>query len=184
VSGTRPQDWQVSVNGVAVAANTVTQTVSRSVAQTFSVTQTLNVGDRVQLTLQVHTAGGAGDFVGVQFTIAPAFFTGQVSLGSGVYYLQFSDGNLFGYYNFPSTSILYHYDMGFEGFVPGSAADVYLYDFTSNHWWYTSSTLFPYLYDFTLQSWIYYFPNTTNPGHYSTNPRYFSNLTTKQIFTM
>ena len=75
-----------------------------------------------------------------------------MSLGSGVYYLQFPNNNLFGYYNFPSSSILYHYDMGFEGFVPGSAADIYLYDFTSNHWWYTSNTLFPYLYDFTLTS--------------------------------
>jgi hypothetical protein len=113
-----------------------------------------------------------------------AFFTDQVPLGSGVYYLQFPDGNLFGYYNFPSGSILYHYDMGFEAFVPGSAADVYLYDFTSNHWWYTSNTLFPYLYDFTLGTWIYYFPSTPNPGRYTTGPRYFSNLTTGMIFTM
>ena len=35
-----------------------------------------------------------------------------------------------------------------------------------------------------LNSWIYYFPNTQSPGHYSTNPRYFSNLTTGVIFTM
>ena len=52
--------------------------------------------------------------------------------------------------------------MGFEAFIPGSAADIYLYDFTSNHWWYTSATLFPYLYDFTLNTWIYYFPDTNN----------------------
>ena len=32
----------------------------------------------------------------------PAFFTGEVSLGSGVYYLQFPNGTVFGYYNFPS----------------------------------------------------------------------------------
>ena len=113
-----------------------------------------------------------------------AFFTDQVPLGSGVYYLQFPNGNLFGYYNFPSASILYHYDMGYEAFVPGSAADIYFYDFSSNHWWYTSNTLFPDLYDFTLNSWLYYFPNTTDPGRYSTGPRYFSNLTTGMIFTM
>jgi hypothetical protein len=108
-----------------------------------------------------------------------------VTLDSGgVYYLQFPDENVFGYYNYPSSSILFHYDMGFEAFIPGSAADIYLYDFTSVHWWYTSSTLFPYLYGFTLNSWIYYFPNTTSPGHYTTNPRYFSNLTTGKIFTM
>ena len=114
----------------------------------------------------------------------PAFFIGEVSLGSGVYYLQFPDGNLFGYYNFLSSSIFYHYDMGYEAFIPGSAADIYLYDFTSSHWWYTSSTLFPYLYDFTLTDVALLLPDTKNPGHYTTNPRYFSNLTTGQIFTM
>ncbi len=113
-----------------------------------------------------------------------AFFTGEIPLGSGVYYLQFPDNLLFGYYNFPSSSIIYHYDLGFEAFIPGSAADVYFYDFTSGHWWYTSATLFPYLYDFSLNTWIYYFPSTTNTGHYTTNPRYFSNLTTGKIITM
>ncbi len=55
------------------------------------------------------------------FTIsiaAPAaFFTGQNSLGMGVYYLQFPDNNLFGYYNYVAGSIFYHYDMGFEAFI-------------------------------------------------------------------
>ncbi len=106
-------------------------------------------------------------------------------MGSGVYYLQFSeDGNPFGYYTFLSSSILYHYDMGYEACVPGSAADIYLYDFTSGHWFYTSTTLFPYLYDFTLSNWLYYFPNTTSLGHYTTNPRYFSDLMTGKIITM
>jgi virginiamycin B lyase len=115
---------------------------------------------------------------------ADAFFTGQISLGSGVEYLQFPDGTLFGYYTFVASTIFYHYDMGYEAFVPGSASDVYLYDFASGHWWYTSSTLFPDLYDFTLKSWLYYFPDTKNAGHYTTGPRYFVNLTTGQIFTM
>jgi CubicO group peptidase (beta-lactamase class C family) len=113
-----------------------------------------------------------------------AFFAGEVSLGSGVEYLKFPNSTVFGYYNFVASAIFYHYDMGYEAFIPGSASDVYLYDFTSGHWWYTSNTLFPYLYDFTLKTWVYYFPNTTSPGHYTTNPRYFSNLTTGQIFTM
>jgi hypothetical protein len=117
---------------------------------------------------------------------APApFFQGEVSLGGGVEYLQFPNGTVFGYYNFPSSSILFHYDMGFEAFVPGSSGtDIYLYDFTSGHWWYTNAATFPYLYDFSLNSWIYYFPNTTSAGHYTTNPRYFDNLTTGKIFTM
>ncbi len=117
-------------------------------------------------------------------TSLPRFFAGQVSLGSGVEYLQFPDTDVFGYYTFVAGTIFYHYEMGYEAFVPGSASDIYLYDFSSGHWWYTSSSLFPYLYDFTLNSWIYYFPNTQSPGHYTTNPRYFSNLTSGQIFKM
>ena len=74
--------------------------------------------------------------------------------------------------------------MGFEAFIAGPVADVYLYDFTSGHWFYTSNTLFPYLYDFTLNTWLYYFPDSKNPGHYTTHPRSFSNLTTRLIFTM
>ncbi len=112
------------------------------------------------------------------------FFTGETSLSGGVYYLAFPDTNLFGYYTYVSPSILYHYDMGYEDFSPGSGGDVYLYDFTASHWFYTSSTLFPYLYDFTLNTFIYYFADTKNPGHYTTSPRYFSNLTTGKVFTM
>jgi hypothetical protein len=122
---------------------------------------------------------------------ADAFFDGQYALGSPWNYLLFGDGNLFGYYAFvqgsPSTANawLYHADLGYEYVVPGSASgSVYLYDLASNHWWYSSSSLFPYLYDFSLNSWIYYFPNTANPGHYTSAPRSFSNLTTQQIFTM
>ena len=114
----------------------------------------------------------------------PAFFTGEADLGSGVYYLQFPDNNLFGYYNFPASSILYHYDMGFEGFIPGTGSDIYLYDFATKHWWYTGAGLFPYLYDFTLGHWLFYFTDPKNAGHYSTNPRYFSDLTAGQIITM
>jgi hypothetical protein len=91
---------------------------------------------------------------------------------------------LFGYYNFLSASILYHFDIGYEAAIPGSGADIYLYDFTSTHWWYSSPTLFPYMYDFTLNNWLYYFPSTTNAGHYTSNPRYFSVIATRQILTM
>ncbi len=116
----------------------------------------------------------------------PEFFLGEVSLTGGAYYLKFPNGNVFGYYNFPAFPILYHYDMGFESFVDAmnGSSGAYLYDFTSGHWWYTSPSLFPYLYDFTLNDWLYYFPNTKSPGHYTTDPRYFSNLTSGKIITM
>ena len=112
------------------------------------------------------------------------FFSGQVSLGGGIDYLHFPDGNLFGYYAYLSGSALYHLDMGYEGFTASPGSSIYFYDFATGHWWSSSASLFPYLYDFTLKTWIYYFPDSNNPGHYTTNPRYFSNLTTGQIFTM
>ncbi len=114
----------------------------------------------------------------------PSFFAGEDALTSTVYYLQFPDSNLFGYYEYLSSSILYHFDMGYEGFIPSSGGQIYFYDFMTQHWWYTSSSLFPYLYDFSLNTWVYYFTSSTNPGHYSTSPRYFSNLATGRVFTM
>jgi hypothetical protein len=132
------------------------------------------------------TAGSLGANKSIVIGAAPpaSFFTGEVSLGSGVYYLRFPNGNLFGYYNLQSFPIFYHYDLGFEAFVDGGNGAAYLYDFSSRHWFYTSPGLFPYLYDFTLNNWLYYFSDSNNPGHYTTNPRVFSNLTTGKIVTM
>ncbi len=147
-------------------------------------------GNNANLTLPAPgTAGSLGAnaafLIGMEVSPPPAsFFTGEVYLGSGVYFLRFPDGNPFGYYNFPGYPILYHYQMGFEGFVDGGGGAAYLYDFTSGHWWYTGSSLFPYLYDFTLNNWLYYFPDPTNNQGYTTNPRSFANLTTGKIFTM
>jgi len=115
----------------------------------------------------------------------PAFFAGEVALGSGVYYLALPDGSLFGYYTYTGGGWIYHFDMGYEDVVPASSGNgVYLWDLASGHWWYTNSGTFPYLYDFTLKAWIYYFPAANNAGHYTTTPRYFVNTTTGVIFTL
>jgi virginiamycin B lyase len=126
----------------------------------------------------------------VALTQPNGFFTDEQTLGT-LFYLQFQDGNPFGYYGFlqgsaaTASAWLYHFDLGYEYVTAGDAAgDLYFYDLVSTHWWYTSSSLFPYVYDFTLNSWLYYFPNTSSPGHYTTNPRYFSNLTTDKIISM
>ncbi len=135
---------------------------------------------------------GQGEKIGrLALVQTDAFFTGQQSLSGTIDYLQFQDGIPFGYYGFLQGSAsspdawLYHFDLGYEYVTPGSTAgSIYFYDLASGHWWYSSSSLFPYLYDFTLNAWLYYFPNTQSPGHYTTNPRSFSNLTTGKIFTM
>jgi virginiamycin B lyase len=122
---------------------------------------------------------------------ADAFFTGQQFLSGTVYYLQFQDGTPFGYYGYlqgsasTASAWIYHFDLGYEYVTSsGTSGDLYLYDEASTHWWYSNPSLFPYLFDFTLNAWLYYFPNTQSPGHYTTNPRYFSNLTTGNIITM
>ena len=116
----------------------------------------------------------------------PQFFSGEVSVGSGVYFLTFPNGTLFGFYNYPAASYIYHYDMGFEYLLPANAAagDIYFYDFESGHWWFTGPSLFPNLYDFTLGAWIFYFSDPSNPGHYTTNPRKFAYDSTHVIFAM
>ncbi len=123
--------------------------------------------------------------------VTPAFFAGEAFLGNGTYYLNFPNGTLFGYYGFLSGSLItpnawiYHVDLGYEYLVEGTPpGSIYIWDFSSQHWWYTSAALFPNLYDFSIGSWIYYFPSATQGDHYTSNPRYFVNLITKVIFTM
>ncbi len=114
------------------------------------------------------------------------FFGGSVALSDGFYYLKFSDGVPFGYYNFNFSPYLFHSDLGFE--YPFDAADgsagVYLYDFTAQTFFYTSRSLFPYLYDFTLNTFLYYFPDPTRPDHYNTDgTRYFYNFATGEVIS-
>ena len=138
--------------------------------------------------VSVSGGGSAGanatDSTTITQTGVPAFFTGEDNLGGGVYYLAFPNGSLFGYYAFTGGGWIDHFDMGYEYVDAGSGTDVYLWDLSTGHWWYTGATEFPYLYDFTLNAWIYYYLAPNNPGHYTTNPRYFVNLTTNVIFTM
>ena len=111
------------------------------------------------------------------------FFDGQVALANGVYYLAFPNGDYFGYYSYlNNTNYIYHQDLGYEYVFNADDGDagVYLYDFKSGDFFYTSPTYpFPYLYDFTLNSTLYYYPSTTNPGHYNTDGiRYFYDFST------
>jgi len=118
----------------------------------------------------------------------PAFFSGEISLGNGVYYLQFPNGTPFGYYSYlTDPHWIYHFDMGYEYWFDANDAQngIYFYDLMSNHFFYTSPSFpFPYLYDFSLNTVLYYFPDPNRPGHYTTNPRYFYNFATGQIITM
>jgi hypothetical protein len=151
--------------------------------------------------LQVIDSVAQGSFPGEKCWMGRP--TGEVSLGNDAYYLQFPNGNIFGYYNYTFFPFLYHYDLGFEYFFDDGKGDAYMFDFASGHWLYTSQTYsFPNMVDLTLINPsvtncpnaaaqggcpgvpIYYFPDTKHPGRYTTNPRYFLNYVTGVIFTM
>ena len=129
-----------------------------------------------------------GPFYGLGDTLPSSFFTGQVYVDNGVYYLSFSNGNIFGYYSYlTDPNYIYHFDLGYEYVFDANdgKAGVYFYDFASSTFFYTSPTFpFPYLYDFSLNTVLYYYPDPNNPGHYNTDGvRYFYDFATGQIIT-
>ena len=131
-------------------------------------------------------ASGARGTAPVSMAAHAAFFNGEVALSNGVYYLKFPNGTPLGYYSYLTDShYVYHFDLGYE-YVFDSADPnaVYMYDFASGHFWYTGANIFPYVYDFTLQSILYYYPDTHQADHYTTNPRYFYDFQTSQIITL
>ena len=133
-------------------------------------------------------ANGDGTVYRVSLAVHPAFFTGEVALSNGVYYLALSNGNVFGYYGYLSDPrYIYHFDLGYEYlFDAGDGkGGVYFYDFKSGDFFYSSPAFpFPFLYDFALKAVLYYYPDPNNVGHYNTNGvRYFYNFATGQIIT-
>ncbi|MBE7210872.1 MAG: hypothetical protein INR65_07610 [Gluconacetobacter diazotrophicus] len=70
----------------------------------------------------------------------------------------------------PEPNYLYSRDLSSYEFVQNAndAADgLYLYDFASKDWFYTSSTYsYPYLYDFALNAVVYYYQGTANPRYF------------------
>ena len=130
------------------------------------------------------------------FTNAPAplpispFFTGDVAVGDAFYFLKFTTNpidSVFGYHTLQQYPYIYHVDLGFEYVIDANDGNsgVYLYDFASNTFFYTSPTYyFPYLYDFSLNTVLYYFPvGSSSPNRYTTNPRYFYDFATGTIIT-
>ncbi len=142
----------------------------------------------------VTARGGTGSAGTVyKLTVTPGFFEGEVVLdvGNEVYYLRLPNGNPFGYYSYlDEANYIYHFDLGYEYVFNAmdNRAGVYLYDFASNGFFYTSPTFpFPYLYDFSLNSTVYYYPDpdqADHPGRYNTNGvRYFYVFSTGQIIS-
>ena len=74
--------------------------------------------------------------------VHPAFFTGEVALGNGVYYLQFPNGTPFGYYSYLSDPhYIYHFDLGYEYIFQANDGQGghFLYDFASSTFFFNPS---------------------------------------------
>ncbi len=136
--------WFAETSG-ALGRVTTSGTVTQHRITGFSLPQEITVAVGPDGALWV-----AEDFQGVgigRFAIVQpdSFFTGEQELGT-IFYLQFQDSIPFGYYGLLQglprrlDAWLYHFDLGYEYVTAGDAnGDLYFYDRTSNHWWYTSS---------------------------------------------
>lgn len=178
-------------SGWSCTGNSCTRSDALAAGASYpSITVTVNVAAKAsspQVNLASVSGGGNASTVGIaDSTTISAFLAGAVTLSKGVEYLQFPNGDLFGYFAFTGPSWIYHFDMGYEYLLDAydGSGGAYLYDWSTGHWFFTSAAFFPYLYDFTLQAWIYYVPDPANPGHYTTTPRQFAYTSNHQIFTM
>jgi len=82
----------------------------------------------------------------------------------------------FGYYAYATYPLVYEYNLGYEYAYPITGG-IFLYDYTSGHFWYTQSNYFPFIYDFSLQAYLYYYEN-------GGTPRYFYDFGTGQLITL
>ena len=85
---------------------------------------------------------------------------GGVPSGGSLY-----DSSWFGYYSYAPYPLVYEYYLGYEYVYP-SGSGVYLYDYTSSHFWYTQSSYFPFIYDYSLNAFLYYYQANTPKRHF------------------
>ena len=179
-------------NGGFTVFGKVRDDASQAVVDAIAALQVINAGSPFDQLPVINYGGGtlkASNFCYVNSVLeqpAPDFFRGEVALDNGVYFLTFPNGTPFGYYSYLSDAhYLFHFDLGYEYVYDAQDGEggVYLYDFDSDSFFYTSPTFpFPYLYDFDLRAVLYYYAEDNN-GNYTSNPRYFYNFRTGEIIT-
>ena len=108
----------------------------------------------------------------------PGFFSGEVSSGNQLYYLNLPHA-FFGYYTYafysPASPWLFHYWLGWEYVFPGAGNQLYLYDQGLKETLYTDPNTFPFLYDFGKNAWLWYYTGTSRWFHnYGTGVDFFS----------
>ena len=130
-----------------------------------------------QLTLGVGGYSGEGVNVTAGTDTATNFFVDPFS--GTVTATGLSKSPWFGHYSISSYPVVYQYNLGYEYVFPvnGGVGGVYLYDYTSGHFWYTQASYFPYLYDSSLNTFLYYYQ--ANTPH-----RHFYDFGTGQVITL
>ena len=169
----------VLAGGASYPAITITVNVWSDAPPSVTNQVTLSIGGAPQSNLTYTTP-----------VVAPppplfAFFTGQEPRNSGLF-LEFPNGIAFGYFSYLSGNWILHSDLGYELVIPADdkGTSIYLWDLKAGHLFFTNRSMFPLLFDTTLNAWLYYNVDPANPGHYTTNPRIFTNLLTGQIIPM
>jgi len=167
-----------------------TYTLSNNVGTNTTVTITnLGNGTNYYFAVASYAANGMQSPLSTEVTLTTppmAFFSGQTLTASSQEWLQFPNStNFFGYFTYMSSGWINHADLGYEYYIDAKDGNdgVYLFDFASGGFWYTSPTMFPYLFDFSLNAWLYYYPDPNNPGHYTSNPRTFYDYSTGEVIT-
>lgn len=84
----RPQDWELLVNGVEKASGLLIGNLPRSEAETFNIVAGLSAGDTVDLELYMDSSSSAGYYVGTNMSISEVSTIPEPStfalLGSGL----------------------------------------------------------------------------------------------------
>ena len=104
----------------------------------------------------------------------PLFFAGEIPL-PGQFFLNFADWKLFGYYDYTYwPSWINHHDLGMEWYVDANDGlnGAWLSDCKLGQL-YTNPADFPTLWNNNEGDWWSYWPDSNNPGHYTTKPRVF-----------
>ena len=107
-----------------------------------------------------------------------AFFNGQQCNGSGLCTLTFPSPNstIFGPYTYEQNLWILHADMGWEYYEDAGSGEIYFWDSSTGTWFFTAASEFPYLQVISgplSGATLWYYPDPSNPGNYTSNPRYF-----------
>ena len=107
-------------------------------------------------------ANGSDSYLSIDLGVAPPDLFGGTISGTNL-----KQSSWFGAYNYASYPIVYQFNLGWEyAYDAGNGGGVYLFDYTSGHFWYTQASYFPVIYDFSLNDYLYYYQANSPKRHF------------------